>query len=523
MNFNWVLDSVADQVPVASADKPALGFNAQASMTYRELREQSLRYAEAMRELGLRKGDRLALLMYNDADYVPLYLAAARLGVITVRLNFRLAPAEIGFILGDSSASVAIIHSSLLAKAEQVRRAGVATYVVLPDSDDPVPDWAVPFDALRGREPLATEDAPEVAADDAIALIYTSGTTGSPKGAIWTHGNTLAAATAQALRWQFSEDTVALVPGPLYHVAGFESLISAALLMHGKGIHLASRGLTVERVLDVVREEQVTDCLVFTFQLSEILRLDDLEARVPPSLRRMITGGDTLMPWVFDEFRRRLPGVELSQVYGSTETGSIATTLEHRFFADQPKSVGRPLPSAEVRVVKSDGVLAGVDEVGEISVRSAAVCAGYWQRPEANERTFDDGWCRTGDLGTVNAGGFLTLAGRAKDMIRSGGENIYPAEVEKVLTLFPGIKDAAVIGVPDERFTEVGCAVLVVSADDPPDDDALRSYCRERLAGYKVPKHFVRVDELPRNASGKVVKYMLSEQYHERFALSAPA
>jgi len=139
MNFNWVLDSVADQVPVSSADKRALSFDARVRMSYDELREQSLRYAEAMRQIGLRKGDRLALLMYNDADYVPLYLAAARLGVIAVRLNFRLAPAEIGFILGDSGASVAIVHSSMLAKVEQVRRAGVGTYVVLPDSDDPAP------------------------------------------------------------------------------------------------------------------------------------------------------------------------------------------------------------------------------------------------------------------------------------------------------------------------------------------------------------------------------------------------
>jgi fatty-acyl-CoA synthase len=520
MNFNWVLDSVVDQVPVSSPDKIALSFDAQVRVTYGELRERSLRYAQGMRELGLQKGDRLALLLFNDAEYVPLYLAAARLGVITVRLNFRLAPAEIGFILGDSGASAAIVHSSLLAKVEPMRRAGVDSYVVLPDSDDRAPDWALPFEVLQAKEPLAPEDAPEVSAEDAIALIYTSGTTGSPKGAIWTHGSTLAAATAQALRWQFSEDTVALVPGPLYHVAGFESLISPVLLMHGKGVYLASSGFTVERRLDVVREEHVTDCLIFSFQLNELLRLDDLEARVPPSLRRMITGGDTLMPWVFDEFQRRLPGVELTQVYGSTETGSIATTLEHRYFADQPKSVGRPLPTTQVRIVTPGGVLADVDEVGEIHISSAAVCAGYWQHPEANRATFADGWCRTGDLGSVNADGFLTLAGRAKDMIRSGGENIYPAEVEKVLTSYPGVRDAAVIGVPDERYTEVGCAV-VVSLDDAPDDHALRSYCRERLAGYKVPKHFVHVDELPRNASGKVLKYVLTEQYHERYAHSA--
>ncbi|ONF73688.1 class I adenylate-forming enzyme family protein [Amycolatopsis keratiniphila] len=506
MTFNWILEAA----PVK--DRVAFSFDTRVRMTYGELDVRTRQYARALSELGLRKGDRLGLMLFNDAEYVPLFLAAARLGVITVRLNFRLAPAELAFILADSGTSVVIVHGSLADRVAPVRHeAGVGTYVVLPDTDDPVPEWATPFDVLRGHEPLA--DLPELGEQDPMSLLYTSGTTGSPKGAVWTHRNTVAVATAQALRWQFSEDTVALVPGPIYHAGGFEAVVAPALLMHGRGVFLPSGNFTVDRLLEVLRAEQVTDCLLFPFMLNELLHRPDLEEQLPTSLRRLILGGDTLMPSTAEEVKRRLPGVKLTQVYGLTEGGAIATTLEDADFLAQPKSIGRPLPLAEARVVTPLGEQTAVGEVGEIEVRGPAVSQGYWNRPDATRATFHEGWCRTGDLGYVNADGFLHLAGRAKDMIRSGGENIYPAEVEKVLATHPQVLEAAVVAVPDARYTEVGCAVVVTESDQAVDAEVLRAFCRERLAGYKVPKYFVFVDELPRNASGKILKFRLRETH----------
>ncbi|GAB3150329.1 fatty-acid--CoA ligase FadD5 [Amycolatopsis stemonae] len=503
MTFPWILDAAPDRTRVA------ISFDGRERLTYGELDDLALRYARALRELGLRKGDRLGLLLYNDPEYVPLYLAATRLGLITVRLNFRLAPAELAFILADSGTSVVIAHSSL---ADRITpEAG--TVVVLPDAG-PVPEWARPFDVLRGHEPLSRAELPDLTERDPMSLLYTSGTTGSPKGAVWTHRNTVAVATAQALRWQFSDDTVALVPGPIYHAGGFEAVVAPALLMHGRAVFLPSGNFTVDRLLDVLRAEQVTDCLLFPFMLNELLHRPGLE--LPSSLRRFILGGDTLMPSVAQEVKRRWPGVKLTQVYGLTEGGAIATTLEDADFLAQPKSIGRPVPLAEARVVDALGSAAAVGEVGEIEVRGPAVSEGYWNRPDATAATFHDGWCRTGDLGYVNADGFLHLAGRAKDMIRSGGENIYPAEVEKVLATHPGVLEAAVVAVPDERYAEVGCAVVVPESGSAPDD--LREFCRERLAGYKVPKYFVFVAELPRNASGKVLKYLLRQEYGEKVA-----
>jgi fatty-acyl-CoA synthase len=352
-----------------------------------------------------------------------------------------------------------------------------------------------------------------VGGDDPISLLYTSGTTGLPKGALWSHANTVGSATLQALKWRFSPDTVALVPGPLYHAGGFEAVTAPVLLVHGTAVCLPSGSFTVEHLLDVIATEQVTDCLLFSFMLNEMLRLDDLEDRLPASLTHLIIGGDTMMPWTVGEVRRRMPQVRLTQVFGLTEGGAIATTLDDGDFDSQPRSIGKPLALTEAKVVTPEGGSAAVDEVGEIMVRGPGVCAGYWERPEANRETFVDGWCRTGDLGSVNADGFLSLAGRAKDMIRSGGENVYPAEVERVLTDHPAVKDVAVVAVPDPRYLEVGCAVVV--ATDDFDEVALGAFCRERLASYKVPKYFVRQDELPRNASGKVLKYVLREQYEK--------
>lgn len=516
MNFTRVLDSVVDQIPAGGRDRVAVAFDGRERITYEQLLDTSLRYARALAELGLGKGDRLGLMLYNDAEYLPLCFAAMRLGLIAVRLNFRLAPAELRFILDDSGCKALIIHSSLLAKAEPIRaELDIETFIVRIDSEHPTPEWAQPFEILEGGEPLA--EAPDVAAEDPMSLLYTSGTTGLPKGAIWTHGNTLAAATMQALRWRFSPQTVALVPGPLYHAGGFEAVAAPALLMHGTIVTLASGNFTVDHLLEVIEREQVTDCLLFSFMLGEMLRMDDIEHRLPKSVRHFIIGGDTMMPWMVAEVRRRLPGIRLTQVFGLTEGGAIATTLDDEDFDSQPDSIGRPLPLAEARVWTGEGDMsagaAAPGEVGEIIVRSGAVSAGYWNRPDANRDTFVDGWCRTGDLGYVNADGFLVLAGRAKDMIRSGGENVYPAEIESVLTAHPYIQDAAVVGVPDRKYTEVGCAVLVVEDGADIDEDALRAYCRERLASYKIPKYFIRRDELPRNASGKILKYKLRAQY----------
>jgi fatty-acyl-CoA synthase len=514
MNTNWVTDSVVSQVSTGGAERVALCLDGDERLTYRELHDLSLTWANAMRRCGVRPGDRVGMLLFNCLEYHALYLAAARIGAITVRLNFRLTPSELQFMLSDSGCELVLVHASLLDRIEPIRAdTAIRHCVVLEDVATPTPTWALTSDAfVSGIEPIPITDY-EPSGDDGMALLYTSGTTGLPKGALWTHGNTVSIGAIQTMKWGFGKHTVTLTPGPTYHAGGFEALLLPTLLSHGTAVFLSSTGFSVERLLEVICAEQVTDALVYSFMLYDFLRVPDIGDRVPASLRRIYCGGDTIMPWVGEEMRRVLPGVELTQLYGLSEGGAVATALDHADCVEQPGSIGRPMPLTEARVVDPAGAMVAPGEVGELQVRSPAVCDGYWRRPESNRETFVDGWARTGDLATVNAQGFVFLAGRAKDMIRSGGENIYPAEVEAVLTDHPGLGDAAVVAVPDEKYNEVGCAVIVERASGAVSDEDLRAHCRKRLAGYKIPKYFVRVTELPRNGAGKVLKYQLREQY----------
>jgi fatty-acyl-CoA synthase len=514
MNINWVTDSVVGQVSTGDAERVALCLDGNERLTYRELHDLSVRYANGMRRRGVRPGDRVGMLFYNCLEYHALYLAAARIGAIAVRLNFRLTSPELQFILADSGCELVLVHASLLDRLEPIRaETAMRDCVIFEDVAVPTPAWALTADAfLAGVEPTPIADHTP-STDDPMALLYTSGTTGLPKGAVWTHGNTVSVGAIQAMKWAFTHDTVTLTPGPTYHAGGFEALLLPTLLSHGTAVFLSSKGFSVQRLLEVMRAEQVTDALVYSFMLYDFLRLPDVANLVPPTLKRIYCGGDTIMPWVGQEMRRVLPDVELTQLYGLTEGGAVATALDHADCLEQPGSIGRPLPLNEARVVDDADSPVAPGEVGELQIRSPAVCHGYWERPDSNRDTFVDGWVRTGDLAKVNAQGFIFLAGRAKDMIRSGGENIYPAEVEAVLTDHPGLDDAAVVGVPDDKYHEVGCAVIVEHPSAPVTDDELRAFCRQRLAGYKVPKHFVRVAELPRNGAGKVLKYELREQY----------
>jgi fatty-acyl-CoA synthase len=304
-----------------------------------------------------------------------------------------------------------------------------------------------------------------------------------------------------------------MTSGPLFHAGGLEAVFLPALITHGTAITFTSGGLTLERLLEVARRQSVTTMLLYSFMVYDLLRMDGARELLPPTLTRVVCGGDTLMPWAYGEWEKVLPGVELVQVYGLSEGGAIVTCLDWEHAREHPGGVGRPMPLTEVKLLGPDGVPVAPDEVGEIYVRSSSGSVGYWQRPDATAQTFIDGWCKTGDLGKVDADGFLTLAGREKDMIRSGGENVYPAEVEAVITTAPHVADAAVFAVPDAKYQEVGCGVLIPIEGHEIDVELVRRHCAQRLARYKIPKYFVVADELPRTPSGKVKKFELRAQY----------
>ncbi|MFF1553021.1 class I adenylate-forming enzyme family protein [Rhodococcus erythropolis] len=513
----WITDSVSGQSPVISPDHPAVALDDQVLLSWGELREAELQYACALKRAGVGRGDRVGILLRNSVDYIVQYLAIARVGAISVRLNPRLTTPELQFVLEDSGTEYLLFDAEFLDTIESLR-AHVPTHCfVMAGIQTSTPEWALGLnDFLRGGEEVSRTNFPEMGLDDPVSLLYTSGTTGRPKGAIWTHGGTMWFAAMQALKWGFDHRTVTLTPGPLFHAGGLEALLMPALVCHGTAVTFTTGGFSIERLLQVARARQVTMMLLYSFMAYDFLRLPEVRTLIPSTMQRIVCGGDTLMPWVYDEFERLLPGIEVIQQYGLTEGGAVSTCLDHADARGREGSVGLPLPFSEFKVVDGAGGSVPAGEVGEVWVRSPAVSAGYWQRPAETAATFREGWCATGDLGTVDGEGFLTLAGRAKDMIRSGGENIYPAEIEATLTAYPGIADAAVVGVPDPKYLEVGCAVLVPTPGLAIDVDAVRSYCAERLAGYKIPRYFQVIDELPRTPAGKIKKYELRQQYSAR-------
>jgi len=517
VNLSWLLDSSVAQVPVGDPNAVAIVIGPSGnSLTYEALRKRRNSYAKALMAQGVSRGDRVGMFLMNSLDYIALYFAITYIGAVAVRLNFRLGASELSYVLADSDCKLVFVETELLDVVSRARTACKGSrYFALGEVPDALPQWLSKFDATQ-FDGSDLEELISPTQDQGAMIMYTSGTTGHPKGALWTHGNLLWFAAMQALKFRYSPATVAMTTGPLYHVGAFEDLLLPALLSHGRAVLLQSRGFSIDRLVETLRAESVTDVLLYPFMLYDLLRRPEITRDTLPALQRIVCGGDSIMPWAVEVMRRQFPRVELVQAYGLTEGGGMSTCLDDEDCRKHPNSVGRPLPLTEVRVVTDSGSIAGSGEVGEILVRSPSVCAGYWRKPTETEETFGSGWCRTGDLGSVTDDGYLIIRGRKKDMIRSGGENIYPAEIEAVLTRHPAVREAAVIGVPDERYLEVPCAVLVPS--DPsrqPASDILGSYCRSELAHYKCPRYFIWVSELPRNPSGKVLKQVLREQYRD--------
>ena len=515
MDINWIVDSPFEALPVGDPHATSISVDGTESLTYEQFRDRRNQFVHILGDAGVQPGDRVGIMLLNSLDYVVLYFAIAHLGAIAVRVNFRLSPSELSYIIGDAGCGVMFFHSSRAAQLEPIRDSvPVGRWLCLPDDDEPVPGWAEKPDVESASTEIPA--LPRPAGTDAVMLMYTSGTTGRPKGSVWTHENTLWAASNQANKWGFSSDTVAMTTGPLYHVGGFETMFLSALLTHGTAVMTSSGGLTIERIISTIREARVTHALLYPFALYDLLRKPDLDLDDLSSLRVIMCGGDTVQPWALKAVDEKFPGLELQQGYGLTEGGSLCTILDHGYRLDHPASAGRPIPLTQVRTMLSTGEQAGPDEVGEVWIRSPAISGRYWNLPDESRRTFADGWCRTGDLGRVTADGFLELTGRLKDMIRSGGENIYPAEIEAVLAEHPAVAAVALVGVPDAKYLEVGCAVVELSDPSAAHDEletSLRKFTTERLARYKCPRHYAFVDHLPVNATGKVQKRVLRERF----------
>lgn len=509
MDVNWITAAPGTQIPTGDPDKVAFSLEREERTTYGGLAVLQNRYANALLELGVERGDRVGILLFNSLDYAALYFAIARIGAVAVRLNTRLTSEELRFALDDSEASVLCGSVELLERIEPVREhLSVREFIAFGAGERLL--WARDGGTFMGF-PESEPPVERAQGPDPLMLMYTSGTTGFPKGTIWTHDTALGCLVAQALELRLDPSTVMMTTGPLYHAGAWEALLLPTLMRGGRAIATRSGGFDIERVVEVMAAESVSHIMVYPFMLYDLMRMPGLDAERLPSLRCLFTGGDNILTWALEAAQERFPDVRVCQGYGLTE-GTQSTFLDHEAGLRHPDSIGRPFPLKEVKVVGADGVETAPGEPGEILIRGPGTAATYWRRPEETEKTFGSGWLRTGDVGRVEDD-LLFLAGREKDMIRSGGENISPAEVERVLVSHPAIADAAVVAVPDPKFLEVGCAVIVLEDGVELSDADVTAHCRGELAGYKCPKHVTRLAELPRNSSGKVLKAQLRDRF----------
>ena len=485
--------TLAQRSFIERADAPALECEYRGerrTFTFGEIDARGARLAGVLANRGLVAGDRLAFYLANRIEIIDLWLACARLGVIVVPINVLYRDREIRHILGDATPT-AVVTSADLAKE-------------LPAG---TPSWLVDvLDAEAAAASPAASPAHEVTAitdDTPAALVYTSGTTGAAKGAVLTHGNFTSNAVAVADAWRITSDDRYLAVLPLFHVHGLGNGVHAWL---STGCHMR----LLERfdrttIVGVFTEYEPTLFFGVPTMYHRLLECDDISARrIGRRARLFVCGSAPLPAQVLEAFRAKFGHVILER-YGMTET--LMNTTNPYEGERRAGSVGPAMWHVRVRVRSENGDELKDGELGELWVRGPNVCAGYWRQPEATAAAFVDGWFRTGDIGVRARDGYITLQGRRSDLIISGGFNIYPREIEELLLEQPGVREASVVGVPDEARGEVPVAYVV--CEGSLDEVALRLAVSAGLASFKAPRAYVRVAALPRTALGKVQKHLL--------------
>lgn len=477
------------------------------SLSYNALNARANALAAALQEAGVGHGDRVALLMPNNVEMIEVLFATARIGAIYVPLNWRLGEDELAFILSDCSPKVLFYEGKWRDRAATLnQRTELSMTLIEATRDDAaLPEGVHGFEALLEAKKGAEVDIVGGGDDDAM-IIYTSGTTGLPKGVQLTHSNVF---------WQgingwalgTSPDEVVLALLPLFHVGGLNGSVTP--ILHVGGTVLLQQKFSPGVVLKTIEEDNVTGVLGVPTIYRMLADHEDFEKADLSRCKVLLSGGAPLPESLIHLYQAR--GLEFRQGYGLTEACPGVTGMGPGECARKVGSAGRPILYTDVRVVDASNNPVPVGESGEVVVRGPNVMKGYWKRPEETAKTIVDGWLHTGDVGKFDEDGFLYIVDRKKDMIISGGENIYPAEIEKLLAGHEQVQMATVVARPDDKWGEIPVAV-VVARDSSLTGDDLKAYLKERLAKYKQPREYHFVESLPLNASGKVIKADVRKQ-----------
>jgi fatty-acyl-CoA synthase len=474
-------------------------------LTFAQMNERCNKLVYALRRMGVEKGDRVAILAFNEPEYYDLYNAAAKMGTIMVTLNYRLAGPELQYIMEDCGAK-AIIFSREFTEVVDSFRADVPVEHFIAIMDDP-PEWALSYARIIGDEP---GDEPEITGggDDVLAILYTSGTTGRPKGAMLSHNNFFVTSDTIITTVGMPGDTFLIVL-PLFHIGALPGIILCTQF----GLRsVLCRTLDPVRFLELLGEEKVTAFGSVPALLQILQAVPDFEKYDWSSVKVILVYAAPVPVTLLKEYAEA--GIEVRQLYGLTECTGPAAVIDGEHALTKAGSCGLPMFYIDIILVDEYGNEVGPEELGEVIMKSQNVMLGYWGRPEETAKAIKDGWLYTGDIAKKDEEGYLYIMDRKKDMIISGGENIYPAEIEDFLLSHPKVVDVGVIGFPDEQWGEAIRAVVVVKEGEELTEAEVIEYCQGKIGKFKIPRSVMFAEALPRTPTGKILKRVLRDEYN---------
>ncbi|MDN3017430.1 long-chain fatty acid--CoA ligase [Paenibacillus sp. BSR1-1] len=479
------------------------------SYTYRQFNEEVNRFAHGLISLGFKKGEKLALMMKNSDHFVFTFFAAAKIGAVAVPVNFRLTASEVQYILGQSDTSFVVCDKEFEKTISEAKQGTAVRSVIV--VGEPETEGFYSFEKVLSEN--LNEPEIEIFEKDDVEILYTSGTTGRPKGALFDHSQIFKVGISVTINMGLRQHERILHLAPLFHSAQLNLFLISGVALGAT--HIIHRDFHPVKTLQAIQEHKITHLFAVPAMFTFLLQVPNAAEYDLSSIKRCGYGAAPMAPELVKKSMGLFKTDQFYNLCGLTEGGPGGILLDPEGHKKHLGKGGKPIFMTETRVVNEEGkdVLPGV--VGEFILRSPMVMKEYYKKPEETKNTFKDGWLYTGDLATIDEEGYITLVDRKKDMIISGGENVYSVEVESVLYEHPDVLEAAIIGLPDEVWGEAVCAVIVPKVGAVINEQELRSFCRQKLAGYKVPRRIFIEKQLPRNASGKILKYQLRQKMNQ--------
>lgn len=480
--------------------------------SWMELVDRVARLAAGLQSLGVKEGERVGILSLNSDRYYESIFAIPWAGYCVVPLNTRWALPENNYAVSDSGTRVLLFDDAFADQAgkllDEIDQLSAAIYM----GDGECPEWAESYEGLvSSNEPIAASTR---GGDDMAGIFYTGGTTGFPKGVMQSHQAIWASAMGALPDFEMTRDSVYLHAAPMFHMADFAGSMGTTLRC---ATHVVLEAFEPGQVLKTFAEEGITHCLLVPAMIKMVLNHPDADNADISTLETIVYGASPMPAATLEQFMARWPSVGLMQAYGQTELAPIVTTLsraDHRIGGERLKSAGLPTPINDVRILGDNGEDCPVGVSGEVLVRGPHAMLGYWNKPEETANALRDGWVYTGDAGMFDTDGFLYIVDRVKDMVVTGGENVFTTEVENAVISHEAVQDVAVIGIPHDEWGEAVHAIVILEAGQSVSETELIAHCREQIAGYKLPKSIAfREEPLPLSGAGKVLKTELRKPY----------